>query len=385
MKQEVYINNITAFLPNEPVSNDEMETVLGQTGERPSRARRTVLRSNGIKQRYYAIDKNTGETTHNNAQLTAEAVRQLNNKHFDINTTNCLVCGTTTPDQLMPNHAVMVQGELKIPPCEVVATAGVCLSGITALKYAWLGVRSGEFSSAIATGSEVSSSMTRGKQFSEELESQVLALKEKPEIAFEKDFLRWMLSDGAGAMLLQPQPAPKGLSLRLDWIFERSYANEMDTCMYAGAEKQQDGSLKGWKEYEPRQWLDESVFSIKQDIKQLNEKIIYYTVERILEEIQQQKAIKPEQIDWFLPHYSSNFFRDKVYAGMQNVNFEIPFERWYTNLSEKGNTGAASMYIMLEELFSSGKLQPNQTLLCYIPESGRFSSAFMHLTVCQSK
>ena len=48
----VYINAISAFLPNAPVNNDEMETVLGLAGPKPSRARRTIVRSNGIKQRY---------------------------------------------------------------------------------------------------------------------------------------------------------------------------------------------------------------------------------------------------------------------------------------------------------------------------------------------
>ena len=57
-------------------------------------------------------------------------------------------------------------------------------------------------------------------------------------------------------------------------------------------------------------------------------------------------------------------------------------ERWFTNLETKGNTGSASMYIMLEELFHSDKLKIGETILCYIPESGRFSTAFMLLTVC---
>jgi 3-oxoacyl-[acyl-carrier-protein] synthase-3 len=47
----------------------------------------------------------------------------------------------------------------------------------------------------------------------------------------------------------------------------------------------------------------------------------------------------------------------------------------------KGNTGAASFFIMLEELFNGGELQAGQRLLCYVPESGRFSSSFLHLTV----
>jgi 3-oxoacyl-[acyl-carrier-protein] synthase-3 len=55
----------------------------------------------------------------------------------------------------------------------------------------------------------------RGQLFEQELEAKLTALDKRPELAFEKDFLRWMLSDGAGAMLLQPQPRARGLSLRI--------------------------------------------------------------------------------------------------------------------------------------------------------------------------
>jgi 3-oxoacyl-[acyl-carrier-protein] synthase-3 len=54
-----------------------MERLLGQVGAKPSRARRTILRSNGIVSRHYAIDSNTLQFTHSNAQLAAEAVRAL--------------------------------------------------------------------------------------------------------------------------------------------------------------------------------------------------------------------------------------------------------------------------------------------------------------------
>lgn len=102
----------------------------------------------------------------------------------------------------MPNHALMVQGELSLPPCEVVATSGICLSGLLALKYCFLSVRSGESSNGVATGSENVSSHLRGHCFTEESE-----LDEKKEaIEFDKDFLRWMLSDGAGAIWLNNSP-----------------------------------------------------------------------------------------------------------------------------------------------------------------------------------
>ncbi len=380
----VFITDVSAVLPNDPVSNEEMESVLGQVGGKPSRARRLVTRSNGIRSRHYAVDPVNGKVTHTNAQLTAEAVQKLRGDNFDLSSLECLACGTGLADQMIPNHAVMVHGELGQPCCEVIATAGVCGAGMTAMKYAYLGIASGEFSNAIATGSETASTMMRAEMFEQEVSTNVDSLEAQPEIAFEKDFLRWMLSDGAGAVLLEPKPKSTGLSLRIEWIFQRSYANEMETCMYSGAEKMADGELVGWQQLPPDSWMKNSVFSVKQDVKLLNEHIIHYTVEKPLLEIMAKKSIKPEDVNYFLPHYSSQFFRQKVYDGMAKVNFEISFERWFTNITTKGNIGSASIYIILEELFHSGRLQPGETMLCYVPESGRFSTVFMLLTVCNA-
>jgi 3-oxoacyl-[acyl-carrier-protein] synthase-3 len=66
---------------------------------------------------------------------------------------------------------------------------------------------------------------------------------------------------------------------------------------------------------------------------------------------------------------------------MKAAGFDIPQEKWFTNLYTTGNVGAASIYLIMEDLFKSGELKPGQRLLCFIPESGRFSHCFMHLTV----
>ncbi len=382
MAGKAYITNLSAYLPNAPIGNDEMESVLGMVNGRPSRARRIILRSNGIKTRYYAIDPATGNATHTNAQLTAEAVRRLANAHFKLEQIDLLACGTTFADQLVPSHTNMVHGELGIPPCENISTSGVCISSTAALKYAMYGVAAGEFQHAVSAGSETPSSVMHARNFKAETDAQIDALGDSGVLAFQKDFIRWMLSDGAGAALLEPQPAAEGLSLQIDWIVERSYANEQPACMYGGAEKLEDGSLKGWPAYVPEEWAPHSVFTLKQDVKQLNEHVMAYTVERPLRELPKLKNLDPEHIDFFLPHYSSHYFRERVREYMLKAGFDIPYERWFTNLYTKGNTGAASIYIMLEELFRSGRLKPGQRLLCYVPESGRFNTAWIHLSVC---
>ena len=48
----VYITDLSVFLPNDPINNDEMEEVLGFIGGKPSRAKKIILKSNGIKSRH---------------------------------------------------------------------------------------------------------------------------------------------------------------------------------------------------------------------------------------------------------------------------------------------------------------------------------------------
>lgn len=374
----VYITATSAFLPNDPVDNEHMETVLGQAGGRPSRARRTILRSNGIVNRHYALDPVTREFTHTNAQLAAAAVKQLPVTDGDV---QCLACGTSIADQLMPGHASMVQGELGWPACEVVSTGGVCVAGMTALRYAMNAVRCGDVQRAVATGSELASASMRAESFGGESMALVAALEQQPELAFEQDFLRWMLSDGAGAVLLESEPRAGACNLRLDWLDILSYAGEMDTCMYAGAVKQPEGHLHGWQSLLMEERAATQVFSVKQDVKLLNEQVIAFTVEKPLQQILAKRALRAEDIDFFLPHYSSAYFRDRVDAGLQRAGLPIPPSRWFTNLPRCGNTGSASIFIVLNELVTSGRLRSGHRLLCYVPESGRFSTAFMHLTV----
>lgn len=373
-----FIVDIASFLPNTPISNNQMEELLGMVGRLPSRTRKIILRSNGIKTRHYAIDPLSGAMTHNNARLTAEAVKRLDG----YTRMELLCCGTSTPDQLMPGHASMVHGELARGPLETMTTSGICLSGLNALKYTALAVASGEFAHGVATGSEAASGYFRPSILKGCGAEKADALVETPHLSFEADFLRWMLSDGAGACLVSGKKKTGGVSLRIDWIDILSHAQRFEPCMYAGAIKDPDGTLRGWREFPSlREAETKEAFAIKQDVRLLNKHIIAMITRDTLAPVAAKHGLRPEKVTWYLPHYSSDYFRLKLAAGMDEIGFTIPLKRWFTNLATKGNTGSASIYIMLEELFHSGKLRMGDSILCMIPESGRFSCGFMHLSV----
>jgi len=378
---DIFINDLASFLPNPPVDNDHIEEVLGRVGDLPSRTKRRILNNNKILTRHYAIDPLSGAPTHNNAQLTAEAVRRLQpHPGFTPVAIECLSCGTASPDLLMPGHGVMVAGELGLPPCDVATTAGICVAGVTALNYAAMNVRSGTVANAVATGSELASSYMRAGFFSCPPQGD-RELHKNPVLGFDADFLRWMLSDGAGAAYLSGIANPDKPCYKLEWIENRCYAGELATCMYAGGTKEKDGTMRGWRQRGTvAEAADSNAFAVRQDVKLLDQHIVATAMARTLPVVAKKRSLVPDDIAWYLPHYSSDFFRDRFYQGMEQAGFLLPYDKWFTNLSEVGNIGSASIYLMMEALLKSGKLRHGEKVLCFIPESGRFTHCFLLLT-----
>ena len=378
MDRTVYINRITKYLPGDPVNNDEMEEYLGMVDGKKSRAKSIVLRNNRITKRFYSRDKE-GNSTHTNAELTVEAIKALCNDTFQLNDIELLTCGTTSPDQLLPAHGVMVHGLLKSRPIEAISFSGSCCSGMNALKYAYMSVLTGNTNNAVSTGSEKLSTWMSAQNFEQE-SFKLKEIEDNPIIAFEKEFLRWMLSDGAAAVLLSNKPNTDGLSLKIEWIEICSFANELETCMYMAADKDENGNLKGWSEYKPTEWLDKSIFAMKQDTRLLEKNIARLGTKKYVE-LFKKHNVDPQSIDWFLPHISSEFFRSKVDEEMKLYGVDLPQEKWFVNLAQVGNIGAASIFISLEELMNSGKLKKGQKIALTVPESARFSYANAILTV----
>ena len=374
--QSAYINTIGKFLPGKSISNDEIEAYLGKVNQKPSKVKNRILKSNAIQQRYYALDSSQ-RTTYRNSELAANAVNDaLNNSNIEINKLELLACATTWSDLLVPGFGNLVLKELpEFPPLETTSHQGVCCAGIAALNYAVSQIKLGK-NNAIAVSSELASRLFVNTKF--EAQTQI---KQGQKLNFDTEFLRWMLSDGAGACLIQNKPNLQGISLRVDWIESVSYSNSYPLCMYAGAKD--DSGKQSWVDYpDYSDAIADGAINLRQNIRLLEE-VIKLGVKGWLELIKAGK-INPEEVDWFLCHYSSHFFRHQIIDLLEQAGAMIPEEKWFTNLYTKGNTGCASIYLMLEELFNSGKLQEGEKICCFVPESGGFTTAYMMLTVVTS-
>ena len=382
MQRSAYVTGLGVSLPNAPVANDEIEQVLGRLSRQSAAVKRRALINNGIRSRHYAIDRVTGNLTHSNAAMTAEAVRAAcASAGLSLSDIACLACGTSSADQLIPSHASMVHAALDCPPCEVIATGGVCCSGVSAFKYGFLNVAGGFCDTAVVTGSELASPSMRASHFEPQLRFDPRGTGEGTKLDFGNEFLRWMLSDGAGASVITDHKES-----RSPFATDRLGGSHV-LCQSVGrlhvSGYAEDGGRR-FGELPLRQRRDGThrrrVHELGTGCPSAGGPPAHVDaggspadVAKTRPDARRRRLVAPALFVAVVP--------PTALRRTGGLDFEIPFERWFTNLTSKGNTGAASIYIMLEELVASGRAQPGERILCMVPESSRMMFGFIHLTV----
>ncbi|MBX9676050.1 MAG: iron-containing redox enzyme family protein [Methylotenera sp.] len=361
----VYITDTASFMPGEAVNNQEMDAYIGSINRMSGRIKTRILAENGIQLRHYAIDKN-GQSLHSVTSMGAKVVATLSEK----TALQFLSAATTGGDCAAPGLANLIQGELTLPPLETLSVSGICAASIGALNAAASAVQSGSANAAVAVASEFPSRLFKSSRFA----------NRNTDIDFDAHFLRWMLSDGAGGAMLRNQPSAQGLSLKIKWIHQQSFSGDMPTCMQVG--QSIGNTLPGYLDYPTLAEAEKAgAFDLRQNIRTLPN--LFDMGLHEYAKLVKAGYLKPKDIDWFLCHYSSERFKPMIAELMQEAGIAISSEKWFSNLSSKGNTGSASIFIMLDEFFKSKKasLKVGQQIFGFVPESGRFSVAYFLLEV----
>jgi len=123
----------------------------------------------------------------------------------------------------------------------------------------------------------------------------------------------------------------------------------------------------------------DSAYALRQDIRLLPNlfDIGIHEYARLVRE----NWVDPTRITHFLCHYSSQRFAPVVCELLEKAGLAIPAERWYSNLTARGNTGAASIFVMLDDFLRERTVHPGEQILCIVPESGRFTVGYVLLEV----
>ncbi|MBD8024408.1 3-oxoacyl-[acyl-carrier-protein] synthase III C-terminal domain-containing protein [Microbacterium gallinarum] len=362
-----YLTGFGRYLPGEPVDNAGIVSRLGGDDAVTERIRRRVLDANGIRTRHYALDDD-GEPTELNEELAVKALRAaLDDRGMDAADLRMLATATTMGDVLVPGFASMVHGRLGGGPMQLLSASGVCASSLAALDAAVSKVRLGDHPRVAVVGSELASRSLRQTRF------------DGIRAGMDSHFLRWMLSDGAGAVVVEFQPHPSRPSLRVDWVRHVSLAHEHDVCMRAGMDGIDPVVGQTWQDVPIDEAEAAGMFVLRQDVGVLDGLAGAGLAQ--FEELVDIGLVDVHHLDHVLCHYSTNMFRDLAFDGLRRRIPTLDTSRWFSNLETCGNTGAASIFIALEEAWRTRRFSPGETILLAVPESGRFAFAFAHLTV----
>jgi 3-oxoacyl-[acyl-carrier-protein] synthase-3 len=357
---DCYITSTGSYLPGDPVDNENIQHYLGKViGEEKVRSK--ILNANGIETRHYALDKKQN-ATHSLYELAAEAVRDCLPRDNNPLQIDYLSAGTTHAPFLAPGVSSILHDQLSkdkviLHSLEINSNSGICSSGAQSIVNASRAVKSGEARAALCVGVEQSSVGLKSKAFRTTYDIPAILRDIRSSKWFMSVFLRFMLSDGAGAFLLEPHPRKQGISLKVDWTYSRSFANEAPLCMQ----------------------IDSRTMILSQNIKILAK----YMAPLSKKAVEGALCEHGETLDNYamvLPHMSSYYFERAVKKVLAELspNRVVPY---WTNLRTAGNTGAASIFIMLDEYLKTQPVVAGDRILLFVPESGQFNYVLVSLTV----
>ena len=357
---QCFITQSGSYLPGPPIGNDKIEMFLGSLdGE--EEVKRTVLRMNGIQSRHYAQDENQ-QPTFDVYQLACEAIQNcLAERGSPAEPVSYLAAGTTYAPLGGPGigsilHDQLRQRDLLVHPLEINSHSGICTSAAAAMVSSIRAIARGDHASAVCAGTEHPSSALKAEaiRLIDDRDQHTELRKSR---WFMTAFLRFMLSDGAGAFLMESQPKPQGVSLQVNWTHSLSFANVAPQCMT----------------------LENQGVILSQDISILSRHLVP-TSRKFTAAAMERHNDSLDTYTMVLPHMSSFFFRKKMERVMQEFSRVPEPVPYWTNLATAGNTGSASIYIMLDHFLQQANLKDGDRLLLFIPESGQFNFVMVSLT-----
>ena len=281
-----------SYLPQKVLTNKDLESIVDTTDE-------WIVERTGIKQRHIAADNESTSSMAINASIDAIKSSGLSEKDIDL-----VIVATTTPDQIFPSTACIVQNKLNIiaPAFDIQAA---CTGFIYAMSVADNYIRNGMSKNTLIIGSEKYSN--------------ILDWKDRSTCV--------LFGDGAGAVVLSADSKEGIISshIHADGQYNDLLSVEGNHIKMKGNE----------------------VF-----------KVAVNTLSKLVDETLDKNNMDKSSIDWLVPH-QANLRIIKAAA----KKLSLPLEQVVVTVDDHANTSAASIPLALNEAVKDGRIKEDQVLL----------------------
>lgn len=366
MIDRVGIIGTGSYLPGAPVSCDRIEDILGHIeglneslNALEERVRKNILIRSGVRQRYFAIDPISRVQTESNASMIEFAIRSaLKAAQIKENSIDLLVVSAPTSDGACPPLSAMVQHRLGIARCAEIEIHSNCTGAPKAIQVAFDMLRTGRYRRAAVSYAQLSSAFLRAEYFNPTC------------VSAENLMLRYVLSDGCGALILDAHPSE--VNLVGTYIESTGGRDAPGMSGFSYAAFFQDTSPSGRKMIP--MIYESGIHHVSQDIHMVNTRAPQHLLEG-LAKLLRNEAISAEMVSHFLIAIPGNhFLTANAYELFRRL---IGFDgrgRITLSIEDIGYCGGATSLILLDRLIRSGRFHGGEVAAAYVEESSKWMS-----------
>jgi len=306
------VAGIGAYLPERVLSNEDLEKMVETSHQ-------WIVERTGIERRHIAAPEQCTSDLCLEASLKALADAKISAKDIDM-----IIVGTVTGDYQMPSTACYLQSKLGAGNVMAFDLNAACSGFIYGLSIADQFIRTGMYKNILVVGAEVLSRFVNYK----DRETCIL------------------FGDGAGAWVVSRAEA--GQSNVIESTHPHADGSLADLLMVPGG---------GSKMPQSHDVIDKNLQYVTMRGREIFKHAVR-TMATSCREALEANNVKPEQVDWIVPHQANKRIIEAVAS-----QFDFPMERVIVYLQETGNTSAATIPLAFEWAVRNGKIKRGQTIL----------------------
>jgi 3-oxoacyl-[acyl-carrier-protein] synthase-3 len=304
------IIGVGAYAPKRILTNADLEKLVETSDE-------WIVQRSGIRQRHIADE---GEAT---SDLALKAAQQaLERASLVPEDVEFIAVGTTTPDMIFPSVGNLLQHRLGCKRAGSVDMLAACAGSVYSLSIGAQFIQTGKYRRVLCVGAETLSKITD----------------------FTDRGTCVLLADAAGAAVLEASPDESGL-IDFDLYSDGQYWDLL--YMPAGGSRHPASHETVDKRMHYAKMKGSEVFKVAV-------RMFADCTERILT----RNGFTADDVGLFIPHQANLRI---IEAAVKRVS--LPMDRVFVNVDRYGNTGAASVYVALEEALAAGRIQKGDLIL----------------------
>lgn len=297
------------YLPTLKVSNDDLTKYMDTSHE-------WIRKRTGIASRHIATNENTSD-------LASEAAKRILAKSgVSAEELDFIIVATMTPDALSPSTACIVQEKIGASKAFCFDISAACSGFVYALSNASHLMKSGNYDKGLVIGAETMSKV----------------------INWEDRSTAVLFGDGAGGVLLERTDAPEDSFLAEDLHADgsRHLALVADHKNVQNPFTEVKETQSYYLEMDGRGIFDFAIRNVPE------------TINRIIA----NSTLSKDDVAWVVAHQANKRLLEAI-----SKKSKIPFEKFGLNIADTGNTSAASIPILLDQMIESNQIQAGENIL----------------------